>query len=109
MNVVLSTTRRAKAKKNLKKGEMEEEKPQVKQPEVKENQGAEDPEKKEPEEDPTCILKNPSRVLRQQEKYISYIPENRYTAVLQVRLIRPTLSKDSLLTLQNRKRGYVFL
>jgi 26S proteasome regulatory subunit RPN2 C-terminal domain len=84
----LSTTRRAQAKKNNKKGEMEEEKPteQTKATEADEKKMDEDKketeEKKEPEEEPTCVLKNPSRVLRLQEKHISYIPENRYEAIL---------------------------
>lgn len=90
MKVVLSTTRRAKAKKALKKGEMEEEGKKEEEGKMEEEGNKEEGKMKEeeapkePEEPATCILKNPSRVLRIQEKTIDYIPENRYRAVLQV-------------------------
>lgn len=38
----------------------------------------------EVEEDPTCILKNPSRILRIQERFIEFIEDNRYKAILNV-------------------------
>ena len=111
--MVLSTTRRAQAKKALKEkkeeGAMEEEKveggDENKEEEVevidktntkdaqkeeakKEEEAAkkaeEEKKKKEPEEEPTCVLKNPSRVLRIQERTIEYLEDNRYNAVLEV-------------------------
>jgi hypothetical protein len=67
---------------------MDEEKPTEATEEPKEEEkpeeGKMEEENKEPEEEPTCMLKNPSRVLRMQEKTIEYVPENRYNAILEV-------------------------
>lgn len=62
---------------------MDEEKP-TEETKADEAEEKKEEEVKQPEEEPTCTLKNPSRVLRLQEQHVSYIPENRYEAILQV-------------------------
>lgn len=83
---------------------MDEEKPKEATEPTEANEKEEE-EKKEPEEEPTCILKNPSRVLTLQERHISYIPENRYKAILEVIFF---LIKTSNLTKKEQKERLCF-
>ena len=74
---VLSTTNKVKARAAAKRGEKSMEVEETKQ-EVQEEQKVEA--KDEPNEE---VLKNPSRVLPAQAKFIKFLPDNRYVPVIQ--------------------------
>ena len=82
--VILSMTKRAKARVNKKNKQIVEEKPD--EPEV---------EKKEEVEEPkTHTLSNPSRVLRGQVKHLQYLSDQRYKVVLPSRKLGIVFLKD---------------
>mmetsp|Transcript_14869 Transcript_14869/g.23040 ORF Transcript_14869/g.23040 Transcript_14869/m.23040 type:complete len:181 (+) Transcript_14869:178-720(+) len=88
---ILSTTTKAKARKDRKDGKTADE-PSTPVPdadmtneEKKEKEDVKEEEKKEEPEPEFQELKNPSRVVKDQEKNISYITEDRYKPVLSSR------------------------
>lgn len=83
--VVLSMTKRAKARVNKKKQQIQEEEPEKKETEDK---------KEEPAEPKVHCLSNPSRVLRKQVKHLEYIEGQRYQVVLPTRKLGIVFLKD---------------
>lgn len=84
--VILSMTKRAKARINKKKQPIEEEEPEEKEEETQ---------KKEMEEPKVHKLTNPSRVLRKQVKHLEYFAGQRYQVVLPNRKLGIVFLKDS--------------
>jgi 26S proteasome regulatory subunit N2 len=82
--VILSMTKRAKARINKKKQQIEEEKPQEEEEQKKE----------EVEEPKVHRLANPSRVLRNQVRCLEYLKDQRYQVVLPSRKLGIVFLKD---------------